>query len=311
MSSTFKIGVDGGGTKTECILLDATGAVIAVHVGTGCNPSVVGAAQARSIVLAALESLRANAFSQAASAAPWDRPPTVVATMLCMAGSRSFWQVFAAELTGFGKVSTSDDSLPVLELATHGHPGIVLHAGTGSFVAARGSDGSLHYAGGLGWRFGDAGSGYDIGRRAVVRALLEAQKCATPSALGTLVREHAQLSRDADANSLAHYFYHHVEPNRVIGALAPAVLNLAVEGNDVARELAILSATELLELSTQVATRLFGSNALATVRAGVSGPILTHRVIAPVLIAKSPMALIPVEDTPIEGVRRLLVRQDN
>ena len=31
----------------------------------------------------------------------------------------------------------------------------------------------MHYAGGLGWRFNDPGSGYDLGRRAIARALLD------------------------------------------------------------------------------------------------------------------------------------------
>lgn len=309
MSSTFKIGVDGGGTKTECILLDATGAIVAVHVGAGCNPSVVGAEQARSIVLAALDSLRARSISQAATAAPWGPPPMVVSTMLCMAGSRAFWQAFAAELTGYGRVSTTDDSLPVLELATHGQPGIVLHGGTGSFVAARAPDGSLHYAGGLGWRFGDAGSGYDIGRRAIVRALLEAQDCAAPSALGSLVCEHAQVKLDAEASAITHFFYHHAEPNRSIAALAPAVLKLAGEGDAIARELVINSAVELLQLATHVAAKLFPDGMIETVRAALSGPILTHPAVAPVLMANSPLALVPVEETPIEGVRRLLARE--
>ena len=81
-----------------------------------------------------------------------------------------FWRETAAALQGYGKVTTTDDSVPVLELATAGAPGLVLHAGTGSFVAARTADGATHYAGGLGWKLGDPGSGYDIGRRAVALA---------------------------------------------------------------------------------------------------------------------------------------------
>jgi glucosamine kinase len=309
MNAEFKIGFDGGGTKTEGILLDETGSIVAVHAGEGCNPSVVGPDKARSIVLAALDSLRARAISQAATVAPWASSPRIVTTMLCMAGSRSFWQAFAADLAGYGEVSTSDDSLPVLELATHGQPGIVLHAGTGSFVAARAPDGTLHYAGGHGWRFGDAGSGYDIGRRAVVRTLLEAQNCAVPSALGALVCEHAQLSRGAEAHALTHFFYHHAEPNRVIAALAPVVLKAAGEGDAIAREIVVNSAVELLQLATNLAGKLFPGGAIETVRAGLSGPILTHRAVAPVLIANSALSLVTVEGTPIEGVRRLLVRR--
>ena len=164
----FKIGVDGGGTKTECILVDGGGEIVARHLAAGCNPSVVGPDQAREIVTDALKGLTATLNSQPS-------PLNVTATLLCMSGTRGFWREFAASLKNFGRVTALDDSHPVLELATQGRPGLGLHAGTGSFVAARAPDGSLHYAGGLGWRFGDPGSGYDLGRRAIVRALLEVQ----------------------------------------------------------------------------------------------------------------------------------------
>ena len=157
----FKIGVDGGGTKTECILVDASGKIVARRLAPGCNPSIAGAEQARLIVTDALCALRDGA--------------TVSSTRLFMAGAPGFWQEFAATLTDFGRTSAHDDSLPVLELATDGAPGLVLHAGTGSFVAARAPDNSVHYAGGIGWRFGDSGSGYELGRRTVARGLLELQ----------------------------------------------------------------------------------------------------------------------------------------
>lgn len=308
MTSSFKIGVDGGGTKTECILVDHTGAIVAVHVGVGCNPSVVGPEQARSIVMAALDSLRARAATQS-TVAPWGPEVAIETTMLCMAGSRAFWQAFAGALTGYGKVVTTDDSLPVLELATHGQPGIAVHGGTGSFVAVRGLDGSLHYAGGLGWRFGDAGSGYDIGRRTITRALQEAQGTAATSPVGQLVREHAKLPADADPHALTHFFYHHAEPNRAIAGLAPGVLSLAEDGEPVLREIVLASTGELLALAAHVAAKHFPPTAMNNIRAGLSGPILTHPAVVGALVAGSRLPLVPVEGTPIEGVRRLLGRE--
>ena len=133
---------------------------------------------------------------------------------------------------------------PVLELATQGRPGLVLHGGTGSFVAARGPDGAVHYAGGLGWRFGDAGSGYDLGRRAISRGLLELQGWAPPTPLGTAVRNHTQLGVAVDAAGVTKFFYQHADPNRQIAGLAPAVLRFAEEGDSVAR--GIVALAELL-----------------------------------------------------------------
>ena len=101
---SFKIGVDGGGTKTECILVNAEGTVVAVHVGTGCNPSVVGPDQARSIVVAALDSLRAQAGAHAAglTRTPFGPAPEISETLLCMAGSRGFWGEFAERCSYYG-----------------------------------------------------------------------------------------------------------------------------------------------------------------------------------------------------------------
>lgn len=302
MSSVHKIGVDGGGSKTECILIDGLGQIVLRRVAPGSNPSVVGPEQARLIVTDALCGLLADARQTNGAV-------KIGATLLCMAGSRSFWREFAATLADFGTVTALDDSLPVLELATHGDPGLALHAGTGSFVAARGPDGALHYAGGLGWRFGDAGSGYDIGQRAVARALLEIQGWAAPSRIGPTVRDHAELPHDADATALTRYFYHHPEPNRVIAALAPAVLRLATEGDPTAYGIVADSTGELVALATKVAAKLFPLVPLDSIPAGLSGPILTQPAVVAALTNKTPLPLIPIDVPSIEGVRRLLARQ--
>ncbi len=297
----FKIGVDGGATKTECILIDETGAVVARQVAPGCNPNVAGAEQARLIITDALCAL----LAEGRRLVPRIR---ISETQLFMAGSAGFWQEIATELTDFGRVKTGADSLPVLELATNGGAGLVLHSGTGSFVAARDRSGGIHYAGGLGWRFGDPGSAYDLGRRAVSRALLELQGWAPASRLGPTVRDHTQLGEGADASTVTRYFYADTEPNRKIGALAPAVLRLASEGDHTAHQLIVESVSELSELAVRVATTLFPGEPVDELSAGLSGPILTHRVVLEALAPRSPLALVPVTEPPIEGVRRLVMR---
>lgn len=297
VGSSYKIGIDGGGTKTEGVLVDGAGTVVARQIAAGCNPNVVGVDQARFVLTDLLCALRAK-ISRPASG-------SIGHTALYMAGNRAFWQEFAATLTEFGATSAHDDSLPVLELATEGRPGLVLHAGTGSFVAARGADGAIHYAGGLGWRFGDPGSGYDLGRRAVAHALLELQGWVPPSRLGPLVTTQTGIT---DAHALSRYFYQDAAANQKIAALAPGVLHLATEGDRLARTLITDSVGGLLELAAQVAAKLFPDQALDTIPAGLSGPILTHPVVRENLLNRSPLPLVPVNGTPIDGVRRLLAR---
>lgn len=298
----FKIGVDGGATKTECILVDPAGEIVARQIAPGSNPSGVGPEQARLIVTDALCAL----LAQSKSKFPGSQ---ISRTALYMAGSPHFWQDFAAGLREFGMVSTAPDSLPVLELATEGKPGLVLHSGTGSFVAARDHGGKIHYAGGLGWRFGDPGSGYDLGRRAISRALLELQGWAPASRLGPTVCDHTLLGPGGDAGAITRYFYSDPSPNQKIAALAPAVLRLASEGDYTARLLLIESAGELLDLAARVAAKLFPSTPVDELRVGLSGPILTHPVVHEALAPRSPLPLVPVNGAPIDGVRRLLMRE--
>lgn len=285
----WKIGVDGGGTKTECILVDPSGAIALRKTGPGCSPSLVGAARAQEIAHELMSSVADG--------------HEIAATLLCMAGSRKMWKEFGEGLKGFGRTAAVDDSLPVLELATRGAPGVVLHAGTGSFVAARAPDGSVHYAGGIGWRFGDEGSGYDLGRRAIARALLELQGWAAPSGLGPLVRERTGASTAA---SVAGYFYGDPATNTGVAALAPEVLRLAGSG-DAAAALAVTeSVGQLLKLAVTVTDQLFPGARPEAFRAGVSGHILNHAFSYPALCRMAPFPLVRVVEPPIEGVRLLL-----
>jgi glucosamine kinase len=64
----------------------------------------------------------------------------------------------------------------------------------------------------------------------------------------------------------------------------------------------------LLALAETVAAKLFPGAAAGAVKAGLSGPILTHPVVTRALAARSSLALRAVTGTPIDGIQRLLAR---
>ncbi|MSU45790.1 MAG: ATPase [Lacunisphaera sp.] len=298
--TSYQIGVDGGGMKTECILVDARGEIVARHLAPGCNPSQAGLEKARAILTEALAALLTQ--SQISNA-----KPQITTTLLCMAGNRAFWREAADAMKDFGQITTTDDSLPVLELATGGAAGLVLHAGTGSFVAARAPDGSIHYAGGLGWKFGDPGSGSDLGRRAIGHALLELQGWAPPTALGVALKAHTGL---ADAAANTRFFYTAEDANARIAGFAPRVLELANDGCAPAQTAVACTVTDLVEYARLVTAKLFGS---AVVPCGVSGAILNSPPAIYALKALAETHAWPVDyrfiaEPPIEGVRRLLLK---
>ena len=86
------------------------------------------------------------------------------------------------------------------------------------------------------------------------------------------------------------------------------MLALASKGDEAALQIVAASTGELLDLALTVATKLFPATPLATIPAGLSGPILTHPLVMPALVKRSPMPLAAITDTPIEGVRQLLAR---
>jgi N-acetylglucosamine kinase-like BadF-type ATPase len=307
---SLKIGVDGGGTKTELILVDAAGEIVARHLAPGCNPSQIGPEKARSILTEALAALLAQTKGSPNSNLPF----AISHTALYMAGSPIFWREVANSLTDFGPVTTDRDSGPVLELATAGAPGLVLHAGTGSFVVTRGTDGVVHYTGGLGWKFGDPGSGYDLGRRALALALLELQATSPldhtkPSPLAEALVNHTGLL-DYAANS--RFFYNDASANAKIAAFAPRVLALAEQECGPAQQVVADSITELARLADGVIHRYFPKTT-AKLPCGVSGRILNS--VAGIYALRSlagkldwPVELNFITTPPIEGVRRLLLK---
>lgn len=316
--SSYQIGIDGGGTKTECILVDAHGAVAARHTAPGCNPSLVGPAGAGKILSDALQALLAQSSIK-------DQGSIISATLLCMAGSLSFWRETAAGFKKYGAVTAAPDSLPVLELATGGAPGLVLHAGTGSFVAARAQDGSIHYAGGLGWRFGDPGSGHDLGRRGIARALLELQgwpvdagdwkpDSGKRSPLAEALCEHTNLG---EYGAISRFFYSEAAVNVKIAAFAPRVVELAERGCVPAQQVIAESLAEFALLVNRVLAKIFPSSGSrdmqSSIPCGVSGALLNRPPCLYTLRALAatqawPVQLQPVTDPPIEGVRRLLLK---
>jgi N-acetylglucosamine kinase-like BadF-type ATPase len=303
VTPVFKIGVDGGGTKTECVLVDPSGEIVARELAPGCNPSQTGPEQARAILTTALRALCSKLPAG-----------SVQRTLLCMAGNGVFWRETASTLKDFGTVTNVDDSVPVLELATAGAPGLVLHAGTGSFVAARGPDGAVHYSGGLGWKFGDPGSGFDIGRRALGLALLELQNppAAGAGRLSPLAEALCTHTGLADYSSNSRFFYYDDDANKKISAFAPRVIELAAQDCGPAQQVLADSITEFARLADEVIHRYFPPP-LANLPCGVSGRILNS---VPAVFAlrslasklRWPVELHFIDTPPIEGVRRLLAK---
>jgi N-acetylglucosamine kinase-like BadF-type ATPase len=247
------LGIDGGGSKTSCLIGDETSTLGAGTAG-GSNPVRVGEAQA-------CEAL-ATAIRQACAGANVT-PLQIKRACIGLAGAARVEicdpvRRFVGKLIP-GEIEVVGDTVIALEAAFGNEPGVIVIAGTGSIAYGRNAKGETARAGGWGFAISDEGSGHWIGRTALVAAIRalganEAEaKVATPSLLQSLMKSwrvetHEQLVLMANAT-----------PPPDFAALFPAVLSLAVQGDRIALDVLNQAGAELASVASAVITRLYGN----------------------------------------------------
>ena len=293
------IGVDAGGTKTAVLVANgdrivarATGAPGAVRPGRALQAaSRITAAIRHALTDAGL--LHGDVLVVGAAGVGRDPERTELREFL------------RAERLAERVVVTGDLDI-ALEAAFGDKPGIVLVSGTGSVAVGRTPDGMVHRRGGYGWQMGDEGSGYAIGRAALL-AVGQARDGRGPATLlndlvlsrgpvGTF-DELVRWSTSADPGEVA--------------ALAPLVFDAAARNDGVAGALVLQAAKSLAELAASLVSLYGKSGAIPVALAG--GNLTAGRALrAPVLEHLKKAARLTPKDEPLdpaEGALALARRQ--
>ncbi|MGC2829572.1 MAG: BadF/BadG/BcrA/BcrD ATPase family protein [Candidatus Acidiferrum sp.] len=216
----FVLGFDGGGTKTDCVLMEESGKILGRAQTGPSNPLRVGFG-------AAISSIREAARQAIAQASLLgDSSASAICAGLAGAGpaesAEKIHALLAAEFPE-SKVQVCTDLDLALE-ATGGGPAIVLLAGTGSFAVGRNAANEMGRAGGYGSQTGDEGSAYDIGRRAVLTAMHENDRTGADAVLGQRVLRELSCANWSQVKSRAQAASDEVFPRlfSVVAALADA-----------------------------------------------------------------------------------------
>jgi N-acetylglucosamine kinase-like BadF-type ATPase len=243
----YSLGFDGGGTKTDCVLLNVRGDVIGEGHGGPANPL-------RSGFDGAFSSLREAAAG--ALAAGKIRPADIgsVCAGLAGAGRRSVvrrMMVFLSQEFPAALTQVATDYEVALESAVGSGPGVVLIAGTGSVAYGRNAAGDTARAGGYGPMLGDEGSAFEIGRRAV-SAVARSRDMDAPV---TVMAEMISAALDCpDWDDLMLRIMKN--PDDVFPKLFPVVADAANSEDSAAKEIMFASAIGLGNLAMIVIRRL-------------------------------------------------------
>jgi N-acetylglucosamine kinase-like BadF-type ATPase len=243
-------GVDGGATRTRAVFALTDGTILGVGTAGPSNYDNVGIPAASAAIGDAVRAARSAAgtgdaplaglfLGMAGVVSPEDRE--TVATM-----------ALANALAAPEKIGVDHDIRIALAGGLGGSEGIVLIAGTGSSTYGRRNDGRNHRTG-WGYLLDDRGSGYDLGRNAMIAAVMEADGRGPATSLSGIVQERLRYKH---IDEILRILYHTGVPVAEVAALAPRVINEAEQGDAVARTILASGAAELARMVETVARAL-------------------------------------------------------
>ncbi len=282
------LGIDGGGTRTRACLVDACGRVVGRGEAGLANVHHAGEGEALGNMKAAI-----GAALDGAGATAGD----VGAVFAGMAGvtheaSREVFRGMLREC-GLGGVAVEIDHDIRIALAggLAGRPGIALIVGTGSSCYGRAGDGRWWQTGGWGALLADEGSGYFLGREAMVAAVRMADGREPESPLRAAVFEWLGI---ASVSEILRRVHEEGLSRTEIAGLAPRVSGLAVAGDPVARAILERGAEALAEMVAANHGRLpTGDGPDVVITGGVGTKDASYRaMIEAAIVRRLPTAVV-------------------
>jgi len=253
------LGIDAGASKTVCLLSDDAGRILAEGHAAGANLQTVGPRR--------MESVLHGVIDQALGGRS-DRPDAIC---LGIAGAdrthdAEVVQAAVERLVPGVPVLVVNDALIALEAGAPGEAGIVVVSGTGSIAYGHDGRGRAARSGGWGHMIGDEGSGYWIGKEALIAVVRHVDGRGPQTQLAPDILAHFHV---ATAAALLQIVYDRDVPRREVAALGPVVQSARDAGDAVATEILDRAVDELVLCAAAVVTRLdLGAEPFAIVLAG-------------------------------------------
>jgi N-acetylglucosamine kinase-like BadF-type ATPase len=242
----FVLGIDAGATKTVCYLADGDGRTLGEGRGSGANLHAHGELEVEKVLHEVIEQALGDHAIR----------PDAVCVGVAGVDRQEDDRLMRGIMRRLGLGAQTlivNDALVALVAGVGDEPGVVLVAGTGSIAYGVNRDRFAARAGGWGHVLGDEGSGYWIGRLALMAVVREADGRGPGTALTPLVLEHFGIGR---VDGLVRQVYDDQMRRQSVHALGPIVDRARVEGDVVAAEILREAGVELARAAASVIERL-------------------------------------------------------
>ena len=230
MSARTFLGLDGGGTKTDAVLIDGCAHEVARATAGPSNYHSVGQETAQASLQAAVRHVLSRADLT------WDAVEAIGLGMAGVARPKDHQVVreLLARIAPLIYTVITHDAETALVGGTGRRYGAVLIAGTGAIAYGINARGETRRADGWGYLLGDKGSGYWIGREALRATARACDGRGPQTGLQNRIFDGLGLSA---CDELVSRVYASGLSVPEIAALAPSVQSTAEQGDPVARDI--------------------------------------------------------------------------
>ncbi|GMU86593.1 MAG: N-acetylglucosamine kinase [Ignavibacteriales bacterium] len=222
----YIIGIDGGGTKTHCVLATRDKAPLFECSGGPSNFLMLGTETVSATIL---DLIKQCTESQKIGFQMID----AVLLGTTGAGRRSDAEILERDFSSFlskqnlriRNFSVESDARIALEGAFSGREGCILIAGTGSILFGKDNKDRIYRVGGFGRFLGDEGSGYMLGRRGLIAAAKNFDGRGPETLLLNLLSQEFKITSPEDLITRIY------RENFDIASFAPMVVKAAEQGD--------------------------------------------------------------------------------
>jgi N-acetylglucosamine kinase-like BadF-type ATPase len=247
----YFIGLDGGGTKTDCIITDEHYNQLYSLKGGPLN------------LLSSPLSESSRAIIQLINSC-LSKLNITLAHLDCIGiGVAGAGRIEDAEKLELNlkdllphsiKLKVITDAEAALEGAFNGKPGCILISGTGSIILGKDQNGVIYRCGGFGKILGDEGSGYMLGKKGLIAAVKEFDCRGEKSVITALLKDKYQIESGQDVINAVY------KNNLDISGVAPIILASAGNNDKVALRIIDEETDELLLLISCMVKKLKQEN---------------------------------------------------
>ncbi|MDZ7962096.1 MAG: BadF/BadG/BcrA/BcrD ATPase family protein [Aulosira sp. DedQUE10] len=267
----YVLGIDGGGSKTVCVLMDETRQIVGWGEAGASNYQSIGIAAAQQSIELAIIAATEKTLSLT-------KPIKITAICLGLAGvgraedievvkglvkelQNSEVPPIQWELTA-SNIVICHDALIALVGGIGNNVGIVAAAGTGSIVFGRNQQGITKRVGGWGYILGDEGSAYKIALAGIQAALKAYDGSGMPTSLVEIFKVYLELP---SLESLVELIYQRDWGVTEIAALAEIMDLAAALGDEVANKIIDDAVQYLVKATSTVIEEIFSDRPVVEV----------------------------------------------